>query len=463
MTAACLFFLPTGAAAAPLPEENGLLVQLAQGEELAQLPIGVSEICGERGLYLAENSTAVRSISRRAEIVYTEENAIVELYGAVNDPHYLDGSQWELSTLCIDTAWERGLTGAGVRIGLVDSGVNPGHQDLAGAHILAGYDYLEQDTMPRDTVGHGTFITGILAAQVNNGLGTVGLAPEVEIVPLRCFAGANGTLGLVVKAIYDAIDTYHCQIINLSLGVTTDYDSLRDAVLYAESKGVVVVAAVGNSGHSGTVTDPVSYPAGYATVIGVGAIGKNQTLSSFSQKNRSVFLVAPGEEMLGLSHTDPAGYRQGSGTSYAAPLVTATVALLMQAQPGLMPQGIRDELQASAMDLGEPGRDDSYGFGLVPLNALRSPPLLQAEESPDGLSITLSNRSLPPQTSLTVCVAAYDVSGRLCALTTREAVTEKGVLVLSGLFLPTTDVVTLKAFFPDSADAPLDAVLLCTL
>ena len=216
-----------------------------------------------------------------------------------------------------------------------------------------------------DNYGHGTFVAGIVAAVTDNQVGLAGIAPDVEIRAYRVFSQKKGTMANVVAAIRQAIDD-ECQILSLSLGTSIDSPTLRTAVQEALDAGVVVVAAVGNSGN-----EVLQYPAAYEGVIGVGSVDPRLNVSSFSQKNKSVFVTAPGEEIAGLSNSAADGYLldltsgQNRGTSYAAPVVTAMAALALEYDPELTSDEVAEMLRLTATDLGETGYDTSYGYGLV--------------------------------------------------------------------------------------------------
>ena len=152
----------------------------------------------------------------------------------------------------------------------------------------------------------------------------------------------------------------------MSLGTTSDSQTLKNAVTYALGKGCIVVASVGNDG-----TDELSYPAAYPGVIGVGAVNGLKKVSSFSQKNASVKLVAPGEQVLS-TFTD-SRYGTWEGTSFSTPLVSGAAALLLSADVSLNPEQMYDLLTRTAVRLGEDAYSTSYGYGLLHIGrALRS-------------------------------------------------------------------------------------------
>ena len=265
------------------------------------------------------------------------------------------GADWNLAMVDAAGAFDAGCTGQGVRVAVLDSGVNP-HAALGG-RLLPGHNYVPGAPDPEDTAdgyGHGTQIAGLIAGA---GIGT---APGAEIVPLKVTEGKSIRIEAVCAAIYDAVDVYGCRVLNLSMGVAADDAALRDAVDYAEARGAVVVAAVGNSGSGG-----LYYPAAYETVIGVGAVDRGGAVAPGSQRNASVFLTAPGWQVRSIAAPD--AYITASGTSFAAPHVSGAAAVLLGMDGGLTPAEVRGLLARTASDRGDGGYDEAYGFGVLSL------------------------------------------------------------------------------------------------
>jgi len=243
---------------------------------------------------------------------------VTALATTANDPHYPE--QWALRVLNVPQAWGfLPTTPATLTVAVIDSGVCYDHPDLAG-QVLAGYDYVDDDTDPRDEYGHGCSVAGIISARADNATGIAGIAPYVQILPLRVLNEAGiGTYSDVAKAIVDATNQ-GADIINLSLGGVNPSPLLADAVAYAVSNGVTVVGAAGNN-----ASPTVFYPAAYPDVIAVGSIDPNLSLSSFSNYGDGIDVFAPGRDIIS-THID-GGYIYKSGTSFAAPHVSAMIAL----------------------------------------------------------------------------------------------------------------------------------------
>ncbi len=239
---------------------------------------------------------------------------VVAQQEAVNDPRYAE--QWALPMINAPSAWAE-LPNTPVIVAVIDSGLCAEHADLQG-RILAGYDFVEGDDVPQDAFGHGCGVAGIIAANTNNEIGIAGIAPNAQIMPLRVLnAQGIGTYSDVASAILYAAD-HDAQIINLSLGGTQSSDLLENAVNYAVSHGVLIVAAAGNT------SNRVLYPAAYEPVIAVGSIDRSMQTSSFSPTSQ-IDLYAPGRDIL-TTQTD-GSYALMTGTSFAAPQVAGIAAL----------------------------------------------------------------------------------------------------------------------------------------
>lgn len=237
----------------------------------------------------------------KVDLIESEES--ITLFKIPSDELYSE--QWQMQMINADYAWELETYGNNIKVGVIDSGCYP-HVDLK-KNLLVGWNYLNDSSDTSDNNGHGTHVSGIIAAQMND-YGITGIASKAKIVPLKCFDPTVDTYAdTLVSAIYDAVDKYHCQVINMSWGLKSDNDFLCEAINYAYEKGVILIAAVGNKG-----TNTMYYPAAYENVIGVGSIGINKTKSSFSQYNESVFVVAPGERVKSTYNDNSYAFMQGT-------------------------------------------------------------------------------------------------------------------------------------------------------
>ncbi|MFG3582389.1 type VII secretion-associated serine protease mycosin [Micromonospora chersina] len=257
-------------------------------------------------------------------------------------------------------------TGAGVVVAVVDSGVDRSHPQLAG-RVLDGVDLLDPGgDGTRDCAGHGTGVASIIAAAPRPGVAFRGLAPDARILPVRVSEQqvvdgreSGRTVGAAdfARSIRWAVD-HDADVVNLSVVLYADDPAVRAAIAYAVRRDVVVVAAAGNLHDSG---DPRPYPAAYDGVLGVGAIGADGTRAAFSQTGPYVDLVAPGGDVLMAAPRQ--GHHRAEGTSYAAPFVAGTAALLRQYRPELDAAEVARRIVASADPA--PGPADGYGAGVL--------------------------------------------------------------------------------------------------
>jgi hypothetical protein len=209
-----------------------------------------------------------------------------------------------------------------------------------------------------NTSGHGSHVAGIIAAAANNGIGGSGVAPHARILPIRVLNHAGeGTTGPVASGVRYAADN-GAKVINLSLGGTSDSSNLTEAIQYATDKGALVVAAAGNGGPN----DVPKWPAALDLTIAVTAVDPANKATIFDQRGDYIDISAPGTEIVSTAKGD---YFTESGTSMAAGFVAGAAALLFAAEPRVTNAQVRDILLRTATDIGEPGRDVTFGFGLI--------------------------------------------------------------------------------------------------
>lgn len=249
-----------------------------------------------------------------------------------------------------------------IKIAILDSGILASHPEFAG-RILPGYDFVNDDADPHDDYGHGTHVAGIAAAGVNNGIGMIGVCPGCSIIPVKVLNQSNqGTWAGVAAGIVFAVDA-GANVINLSLGGTSIAQAVEDAVRYATEKNVLVVAAAGNARSNAPF-----YPAALDDVVGVAATRNDDTRWSLSNYGPFVELSAPGYAIYSTyNNLDNAyrGYNYMSGTSMASPHVAGLAALLLSQNPQLKIAELRSLMRSTAKDLGDPGRDDYFGYGRI--------------------------------------------------------------------------------------------------
>ncbi|WP_233578573.1 type VII secretion-associated serine protease mycosin [Micromonospora sp. BL4] len=275
--------------------------------------------------------------------------------------------QWQLDELRAETAW-RSSTGRGVTVAVIDSGVDASHPDLVG-QVLSGTDLVGPDAAGPDPVGHGTTVAGLIAGRKDDKRGVVGLAPDARILPVRVLDDENryDDALIVAQGVRWAVD-HGASVINLSLGGSGDSPALAAALDYAFARDVVVIACTGNLATS--TNSKVWYPAREPGVIAVAGLERSSdNLWSGSITGRATVLTAPATGLVGAR--PPGGYWRVQGTSFAAPLVTATAALVRSRYPRMPAGEVVNRLLATARDLGPTGRDDRFGYGMVdPVAAL---------------------------------------------------------------------------------------------
>ena len=271
--------------------------------------------------------------------------------------------QWGLTAIGTPSVWKI-TRGAGVTVAVIDSGSGP-HPDLnanldAGRTMFGSIDSV--GAIDVHVAGHGSHVAGIIAAVADNAIGGSGVAPQSRILPIRVLdAQGSGDSKDVSKAVRLAVDS-GAKVINLSLGRATESTPLTAAIQYAVDRNVLVVAAAGN----GAADSPPKWPGTSDLTIAVTAVDRNNSVTSFDQRGDYIDLAAPGASILSTATND---YKIQSGTSMAAAFVTGAAALLFAAQPSITALQVRDVLQRTATDIGAPGRDTTFGYGLINLVA----------------------------------------------------------------------------------------------
>ena len=371
-----------GLAALPFAAESAE----GQPQETAQYLVYLSEDPGTagdvltavpyaEGYYTADSLLDVLPLMAEGSVELLVRNEELELLYVPNDPEL--SSQWYLDTLGMNELWDTAYTGEGVTVAVIDSGLYFEHEEFADASII-GHNFLGSGDHPEaygDDSGHGTLVTGVLAAGRDNDVGGTGLTPQVTVMPLRCFsanpsASANsghGKLDTVVAAIGWAIE-HHADVINMSLGGTgTDLLGMEPILQEAADAGILTVAAVGNKGQT-----TLYYPAAFDCVTGVGWTDRNDEISPSSQHNASVYVSAPGSSIYGPGILTSGAYRTDSGTSFATPMVSALAVMAKQTDRAIDYEGFQQLLRQCARDKGAEGWDEYYGYGVISVRAFVS-------------------------------------------------------------------------------------------
>lgn len=240
----------------------------------------------------------------------------------------------------------------GVVVAVIDTGLDVNHPDFAG-RVVSPYNVLTGTSDVTDTEGHGTHVAGIIAGAWGNKAG--GVDPNAKIMPIKA-AGKNGGFKAsdVATGIRYAVD-HGAKVINLSLGGPIKMPYVQEAINYAESKGVVVVAAMGNNGK-----EKATYPAEFTDVEAV-ASSKGDKRSKFSNYGDRTDVSAPGENILS---TLPGGqYGTKSGTSMASPYVAGEAALVVAEHPDWTPAQVRQQLNRGVNTMSDAGWTRDFGYG----------------------------------------------------------------------------------------------------
>ena len=301
----------------------------------------------------------------RDDIAFVEDDQTAHIASEdPNDSFYRILQKKSFDTMSIPDAWE--ITGGSdtVVIAVLDTGVDSSHPELDGKILSDGYNFVNRTSDVSDDNGHGTMISGILAAASNNDEGIAGATQDCLILPVKVLdSKGNGSVSNIASGIIYAADN-GADVINLSLTYPDYSQTLQDAVDYAYDKGILVVAASGNTG------EKVLYPAACEHAVAVGSITASNELATYSNYGSKQTLVAVGSKV--FSTTLDGGYAVSSGTSYAAPFVSALAALLLSVNDAYTPDQLISIMEDSATDLGASGWDKYYGYGCVNYSAALS-------------------------------------------------------------------------------------------
>ncbi|MDZ4389470.1 MAG: S8 family serine peptidase, partial [Gemmatimonadales bacterium] len=293
--------------------------------------------------------------------------------GVVLSDRTPDTVGWGVTKINAPAAWSAGVTGAGVKVGIMDSGIDIAHPDLG---VSGGFDFTTSSASPTaydDNIGicngHGTHVAGIVAAR-QNGSGVVGVAPDAQLYSLKVFeiiSGGCKAWGSNQIAALDWAVANGIKVVSISIGGTNFSQSYQDAVTAATNAGVVVVAAAGNNS-----SNILNFPGAYSGVTAVGSVNSSNIRSSWSNTGDNLWLAAPGE---GIVSTMPGGGTGSkSGTSMATPHVSGLAALYFQSSPGASAAQVRNALRDVAIDIDAPGWDVGTGWGLAQAAGVGSAP-----------------------------------------------------------------------------------------
>lgn len=369
-------------AEAPQGAYSGYLVVLrsAAGDgpllasDLEEIPEQLIRLTSTDSIYKAPDLDSIRELVYTGRVELAEPDYQVELLevtSAPNDPYFNQSNyQYNLKRIQVQSAWDAGLSGEGVTVAVIDSGINAAHLDAPVKLGTGRYYYFREPTdkdtdlskftftlhdkdgklitdekgEPKlfgyfssgevtDTLGHGTAVTGVIAAKSNNGKAIAGIAPNVTILPIRCFTNTPGHLAGYASNMISGLDyavEQGADIINMSWGLLNNSEAFQRAINSAANAGCILIAAAGNDGNSS-----IQFPAAYPNVIGVGATDRSGKVANYSQRNGTVHVFAPGSNIYSLGYSNATAISSANGTSFSAPTVAAVAALLMEADPQL--------------------------------------------------------------------------------------------------------------------------------
>jgi serine protease len=353
-----------------LPARVALIVCLALPAPAALAATGGRDL--QHGLH----HPTLRAVLAAHGISVAGPNHVRHAFDLPNDP-YFESAEPYFGTVRLPQAWDLSHGSNGVVIAVVDTGVTAvgdlSTQLLPGRNVLAG----TADARDDSAISHGTRVAGVAAATTNNGIGIAGAAWNTRVLPVKVLdaRGAGDDLQVAAGIVW-AVD-HGAMVVNLSLGGPGQGQTLCDAVGYAGSQGVVVVAAAGNGS-----ADTPNYPAACPGAVSVAATDTNGDFAYFSSYGRWVSLAAPGIDI--LSTRSDNSFAIASGTSFAAPIVSAVAALVAAQHPDWSPGQVGTQLVATVQDRGVPGVDPYYGHGLLDAYAALGGPVQAAALAPSG-------------------------------------------------------------------------------
>lgn len=311
----------------------------------------------------------VLELLKNPRVLAAQKNACLKFIALPNDPQL--SQAWQFEGIGAEKTWDQVNNEDTVVVAVLDTGLNTKHPDIVGKTI-AGFDYVTGTTEVTDVVGHGTAVSGCIAALANNGIGIAGVAgtANIKIAPYRTGGKTvddyEANLGYACAALYDAANRPEVRVINMSFVGYEDFPALETAIAYAADAGKILVAASGNEGGDPENAGKTGIPSSYDNVISVGATDRDNVIADFSQHNEMVDLCAPGVETTTLWDQDD--YITASGTSLSSPVVAGACAVLVAADVTITPAEVEGILKDTAIDLGEKGRDNYYGYGLIQLD-----------------------------------------------------------------------------------------------
>ncbi len=331
-----------------------------------------------KGMIIKSNSMTTEQLMRHfaehPDSIYAEPNYLLLPNAVMPNDSYYKKYQWNLPMIGMEQSWDISKGSSDIVVAVVDTGVDMKHPEFKDK-LVAGHNFINNSNRPQDDNGHGTHVSGIIAARTNNNAGVAGMSWNSKIMPVKAIGSdGSGTAFDIAQGIYWATD-HGASVINLSVGNYTPSAALKEACRYAYDHNVVLVAASGNDN-----SDQPSYPAAYPEVIAVAAVDHLKNRAEFSNYGDYVAVAAPGVD-IPSTYID-SDYAALSGTSMACPHVTALASLIRSVKPDLAVDDVIMLIKQTAADLGKPGKDPMYGYGLIDVNNALSQ--VQATAKPEA-------------------------------------------------------------------------------
>lgn len=297
-------------------------------------------------------------LRKNPNVIFAENDYLTNIDYEPNDPYY--SAQIYLADMNASAAWDITLGDPNVIIAILDTGISSVNTDMNG-NIIGGYNFIANNAYYEDDNGHGTMVASVVAGITDNSYGISGIAGKSKLLAVKVMnSSGSGTYSSMIRGIEYAVAN-GADVINMSIGGRTESTALKLAVDNALKRGVTVVAAAGNEGST-----TLRYPAAYDNVIGVGAVDYYNNRASYSNTGPGLTIMAGGTARVSTT-TNYIG--TASGTSFASPYIAGLVALMYSSNTDTRPEMVFKVLADGALDLGSPGYDTTFGYGLVNMGA----------------------------------------------------------------------------------------------
>lgn len=315
----------------------------------------ISDLVLVNGRSVRIPAARLEALKNNPNILAVHEDAVVQILGKPVKPPATQPAEvtpWGILAINANLVT---IKGEGIKVGILDTGIDSGHPDL---DVYGGMNFISPYKSYMDDNGHGTHVAGTVAA-LDNEIGVIGVGPQIELYALKALnSRGSGYLSDIIEALQWAVNN-QLDVVNMSLGTDSDSPVFREAIGKAADAGLIMVAAAGNDGRD------VDYPAAYEKVMAVAAVDIDSEIAYFSSPGPQVDISAPGVAV--LSTVRGGKYATYSGTSMAAPHVTGTVALIMDASgsdgwPKMTYESVLNRITGTAGQLGD---ENDYGAGLI--------------------------------------------------------------------------------------------------